>query len=362
MFVAGCQPSTGPSAGLLAHNRLQLPVQPCPGHSTSHTLARSTMRLSSPLFRSICVLLSISPLLSCHSNVRESLKAASFDGPVAWPIVLADYQPWFGEKNHLDVGYSSNDPIVLRKQIQHAKDMGITAFAVNWYGPGKQPEDRNYALLQQIALDNTFKVALLYDEATQTPGSATDAVIEDLQYAYDHYLGPRAGPVSQAYLRYNGRPVIFVFPKESGTDWDQVHQAVNSWPEDDRPLLIYKDFNERYARDFDGFYAWVNPGKEGWAADGSHWGEAYLGNYYRTMTSKYPDKIAVGAAWPGFDDSRASWSMNRHISPRCGKTFEETLRMFRKYYNNTSPLPFLMIETWNDYEEGTAIEKGLPRC
>jgi hypothetical protein len=36
--------------------------------------------------------------------------------------------------------------------------------------------------------------------------------------------------------------------------------------------------------------------------------------------------------------------------------------MFRAYYNDEHPLPFLLIDTWNDYEEGTAIEKGLPRC
>jgi hypothetical protein len=36
--------------------------------------------------------------------------------------------------------------------------------------------------------------------------------------------------------------------------------------------------------------------------------------------------------------------------------------MFRKYYDDSHPLPFLMIATWNDYEEGTAIEAGLPKC
>jgi hypothetical protein len=70
-----------------------------------------------------------------------------------------------------------------------------------------------------------------------------------------------------------------------------------------------------------------------------------------------PDKIAVGTAWPGFDDSKASWSMHRHIDGRCGKTFDDTLQLFR-YYNQFEPMPFLMIATWNDYEEGTAIESG----
>jgi hypothetical protein len=25
-------------------------------------------------------------------------------------------------------------------------------------------------------------------------------------------------------------------------------------------------------------------------------------------------------------------------------------------------MPFLLVETWNDYEEGTAVEKGILGC
>jgi hypothetical protein len=48
----------------------------------------------------------------------------------------------------------------------------------------------------------------------------------------------------------------------------------------------------------------------------------------------------------------------------CGKTFDETLHMYDRYYDNTKTIPFLLIETWNDYEEGTAIERGTagPGC
>ena len=47
------------------------------------------------------------------------------------------------------------------------------------------------------------------------------------------------------------------------------------------------------------------------------------------------------------------------MDARCGKTFADSLRLFRRYYDRERPLPFLMIVTWNDYEEGTAIERGL---
>jgi hypothetical protein len=293
-------------------------------------------------------------------NIHETLKAQQFQAPEGSPMMLAVYQPWFGTKEHIDVGYSSQDRVVLQKQIAEARSLGIAGFLVNWYGPRKEFMDRSYALLQEVADRDGFKVAIQYDEAVDHPGHETDAVIVDLQYAYDRYISPESGPSQDAYLRYNGRPVIFIFPKSSKTDWHRVRQVTQSWQ--DPPLLIFKDITPQLNNDVDGFYAWVQPGRGGWTSDGRNWGEAYLDGFYAKMSSKYPDKIAVGAAWPGFDDTRASWTLNRHMNARCGKTFEDSLRIFRRYYNDKNPLPFLLIETWNDYEEGTAIERGYGKC
>lgn len=293
--------------------------------------------------------------------MHQTLRAHRFQAPEgSYPEMLAVYQAWFGMRDHIDVGYSSHDHVNMEKQIAEAKNLGITGFLVNWYGPRKEFMDQSYALLQETAAKNNFKVAIQYDEAVDNPGHETDAVIMDLQYAHDRYISLQAGPSHSAYLRYDGRPVIFIFPKTDKTDWNRVRQVANSWP--DPPLLIYKDDDTVYAKDFDGFYAWVQPGKRGWSPNGKNWGQEYLEDFYTRMRSKYPDKIAVGAAWPGFNDAKASWGLNRHMDARCGKTFEDSLRLFRRYYSNQNPLPFLLIETWNDYEEGTAIERGYARC
>jgi hypothetical protein len=294
------------------------------------------------------------------SDINQTLRE-NFQVPSSSPVLLAAYQPWFGRPGHISVGYNSQDPVVLQKQVQHAKTLGIDAFVVNWYGPHHTFEDHAYTALQQVAAENSFETAIMYDENTDDPENATGLVIDDLQYAYDHYIGPKA-PTRSAYLRFDGHPLIFIFPKGSFTDWNRVRQAVNSW--DEQPLLIYKDFPGKYIKAFDGFYAWVNPGKEGWqrAGAGQNWGEDYLKNFYLRMNNEFPNKLAVGAAWPGFNDSRASWSRNRKMDARCGKTFDESLRLFRRFYTPDHPLPYLMIDTWNDYEEGTAIEPGLATC
>ena len=98
-----------------------------------------------------------------------------------------------------------------------------------------------------------------YDEAVDHPGYDTDAVIVDLQYLYDRYIGPNAGATRDAYLRYNGHPVIFIFPKDSGTDWNRIRQITRSW--EDPPLLIYKDMSPKYPQAFNRYYACVGRAK-----------------------------------------------------------------------------------------------------
>ncbi len=291
-----------------------------------------------------------------QQSLNQTVRAGTADTS---PKVLADYQPWFGDPAHIKVGYSTQDPVVLRKQIQQAKDMGIYAFAVDWYGQRHPFLDRSYALLQQVASQNHFHVCLMYDETQEYNGHATDEALDAFDEAYKNYIGPNA-PGHEAYLTYQDRPVIFIFPKRGHTDWNHVREVVNGW--DKPPILIYKDNPpDPYANAFDGEYAWVHPGPKGWQADGSEWGEQYLKSFYEKMRDKHPNQIAVGTVWPGFDDTKASWSLNRHIDRRCGKTFQDTLQLFRQY-DVEHPMPFMMIATWNDYEEGTQIENGIAHC
>lgn len=273
------------------------------------------------------------------------------------PQTIALYEAWFGHPKHISVGYSSQDPRTIATQIRRAKSMGISSFVVDWYGDREPFIDRSYALVQAIAAENKFQVAMMYDENDGEDG-ATDQAIADFAMFHDAYLSAKAMG-HEAYLTYEHRPVIFIFPKGRHTDWNKVRAHVDKW--NPPPLLVYENLPGSDAAAFDGFYAWVNPGDKGWAADGSNWGEQYLREFYQTMRSKYPDKIIVGGAWPGFDDSKAPWGLNRRISARGGLTFSDTSNFWRKYFPADNLLPFVMIETWNDHEEGTAVEDGVPR-
>jgi len=315
------------------------------------------MRLYQHTLLSLLIAVAVAPN-SCDHRSRD-LTFRDLSRGDQKPKVIAAFQPWFGDTDHVQVGYNSNDPAVIRKQIQEAKGLGIYAFAVDWYGARHPFLDRSYALIQQMASQEHFHVALMYDETEEDDGHATEDAL-DASTAYSKYIGPQASG-RDAYLLYKGRPVVFIFPKRGNTDWKQVRDMVSHW--ESPPLLIYKDNPPpQYSSAFDGQYAWVHPGPKGWATDGSEWGEDYLQNFYKKMRSKGSDQITVGTVWPGFDDSKASWSLNRRIDQRCGKTLQDTLRVFAENNDADHPMPFVMIATWNDYEEGTAIENGLARC
>ena len=127
------------------------------------------------------------------------------------PEVIALYEAWFGHPEHISVGYSSQDPAVIKSQIRHAKALGISAFVVDWYGDRQPFIDQSYALIQKLAEKGKFHVAMMYDETDDEVG-ATDEAIADFTMFHDAYLSPQS-PGHCAYLTYEGRPVIFIFPK-----------------------------------------------------------------------------------------------------------------------------------------------------
>src|ERR1700761_5209125 len=180
----------------------------------------------------------------CHrTTVKSPLNANAFvgEGGQQKPTMLAVYLPWFGQHGHINVGYSSQDRVVIEKQIDEARQLGISAFVVNWYGQHHAFEDRAYTLMQQVTAEKQFKLAIMYDEDDTDPANETDNIISDLQYAYDRYIGPKAIVPRESYLQYQDRPVIFIFPKGGHADWARIRQTTNSW--ENPPLLIMKDIH-----------------------------------------------------------------------------------------------------------------------
>src|SRR6202041_301908 len=42
---------------------------------------------------------------------------------------------WFGQSNHMNVGYSSTDPAQVHLQVEDMISRGINGVVIDWYGP-----------------------------------------------------------------------------------------------------------------------------------------------------------------------------------------------------------------------------------
>lgn len=295
-------------------------------------------------------------LLAVSSSGASWARGGATAVPPPGRLWLAELQVWHRPERSADAPYDSRDPLVIARQIAAAKAMGIGGFVIDWYGPPAglaNDADRAFtdAATEAVFAEadaQGFWVALLYDEGTlrPAPGRQTEQAIADLQYA-SRYFGRKS------YLRLAGRPAVFVFPYgdvEPGLDWGAIRSALVPM------TLLDQDPNpDDPAHDahFDGFFAWVQPSAAGWADDCSEWGGAYLQWFYATMASEsYASKVAVGGAWPGFDDSLAPWGLGRCMSRRGTRVWNRTRQL-------GAGAGLMMIATWNDYQEGTDIEAGV---
>ena len=61
-----------------------------------------------------------------HPGLQQQSLRQGVPAVGASPSLLAVYEPWFGHPRHISVGYSSQDPAVIQKQIDQAKTIGIS--------------------------------------------------------------------------------------------------------------------------------------------------------------------------------------------------------------------------------------------
>jgi hypothetical protein len=269
--------------------------------------------------------------------------------------MYAHFMAWFGWSNHYDVGYHSNDPAQVKAQVTDMLSRGIRGMIIDWYGAGSNSDSTTLQVRPEAESRNgQFEFAIMEDKGTTNlkscsdTASCTSAVITDLTYAFNTYEN------SAAYMRWNGRPLVFFFGVEAlPVDWTSVRSAVPG-----NPIFIFENaggFTRPYS---DGGFAWVMPGD---VSSSDLIALNYLNNFYSTGLS-HSDRLAFATGYKGFDDTIADWTANRHMQQQCGQTWLASMAAIGKYYNANHQLPAVQLVTWNDYEEGTAIETGIDNC
>lgn len=271
--------------------------------------------------------------------------------------LYAQLQGWWGSASHMQIGYRSNDPAQVARQVKDAISRGLQGFILDWYGPNGWPTNETAFLLKSEAERHYgFTFAVQEDKGAlkncyYTSGcDPTGLLISHLKYAYYNF------ELSSAYQRIEGRPVVYFFDVAWSTiDWARVRGSVPG-----NPIFI-----EHYqGSNYNPFTFWCHNGAYGWVrintANPDDWGQSYLQSYYTAAQSS--GKHAVGAVYKGFDDRLAAWSGDRVIRQYCGRTWMNTWTQVNAMYNSSRQLEAMQVNTWNDYEEGTEIETGIDPC
>jgi len=270
--------------------------------------------------------------------------------PGATTQIFVRWMPWFGGGKHVDVGYNSDDPHEIRRQVDDMMSRGIDGVFIDWYGREDQFKDRatERMLREAETRGGRFKVAISVDKsALKNCSDCTGELIEEMNYAASKYHS------SPAYLHWNGRPVFFFFGLETASlDWERVKREAAG-----QPLLFFRNSGAFRLPYGDGAYSWIAPES---VKPGDPLGFQYLERF--NQAARGSDKIVVGSVYKGFDDSEASWGKHRQIPQQCGMTWLETFELVNRHFDSSHQLPMLLIPTWNDYEEGTEIETGIDNC
>lgn len=264
--------------------------------------------------------------------------------------IYAELQPWFGDKRHMKVGYVSWDPTQVNKQLNDMVSRGINGVVIDWYGPADPTEPTTLAWLAAAQNTPNFKVLIMIDKGAValSPCSgctAQQTMIYLTNYVLQHYA------TSPAYATWNGKPLIteFDLDKHYTLDWNAIRAATSS-----NIAWIFQSSGGFTHPVSSGSYSWMN-------ATSTVYGMDYLTNFYNAAM-KAPQQMSWGAGYKGFNDTLASWSLNRIVGQQCGQTWLQSFSKLNSYYNSGTQLPMLQLVTWNDYEEGTELESGIDNC
>jgi Bacterial Ig domain len=268
--------------------------------------------------------------------------------------VYTTYIPYWVHGTHPNIGYSSQDPNQVAKEITDLTSRGFDGVIIDWYGPGSYEEGASEILKSQMQQQNALSFALMIDQGAiewfscYPNCSATTAVLDLIAFARQQgYFSSSA-----AIRNSDGKTIVTQFGMEAyNINWATI--------ESQNPDLewIFENagaFTNQYTI---GAYGWLSPKDP---LQQGYEGLDYT-QYFEQIAGEHPSKKNWASTWKGFNDVVANWAPpgGRHIQQLCGKTWIDSWGAVRDY---TGRLDAVQVVTWHDYEEGTEIQTGIDNC
>lgn len=237
--------------------------------------------------------------------------------------------------------YSSLDTYTLNRQIYLMEKAGIELVISSWWGLGSWTDSALSIIFNKVApVFPSIKFCILYELDTYNIGTKdapvwVDKTQANIEKDIDDLLSVYASSSSQYFYKINNKPVVFVYNVSRGTETDV--QKADKWNAIRTSKNIYTVLKV--------FPAWeTNSAKaDSWYQLGPDvaFGEANDG------VKKYSAYVS-----PGFypvHGTKATWSRDLNA-------FDSNLNNLK----NSTATDFKLIESWNNYYDGSMVEPAEP--
>jgi hypothetical protein len=263
-------------------------------------------------------------------------------------LVLAFYYAWYDQNTWTSgqvpdvplVPYASADREAMARQIDHAQGAGIDAFVLNWWGTGNQTE-KNLQTLLDVAAEKGFRVAVDFDINSPFMGGV-NSYADNLRHLHAVHAA------HSAYLRYQGRPVVFFYnvSRLPVATWRDLRDRVDPGR---NALWIAEGTDLAYQSVFDGHHLYSITWPNGIPPSQTlpSWGSRVRKYNQDHGTSK----VWVATVMPGYDD--------RQVRPVNGfARSREDGEYYRQCWRAAidSRPAWVIINSFNEWPEGSYIE------
>lgn len=260
-------------------------------------------------------------------------------------LVLAFYYAWYDENSWTadkvpdfpTPRYLSRDRATIERHVSQARGAGIDALVQAWFGPANPTED-NLITLLDVAQSSGLRVSVDFEVNSPYYANRTQMVAGLRHLISTHAAHP-------AFLRYQGKPVIFFWRNQNYTiaDWRAIRAEVDP---NRTTFWVGEGIDESYLAEFDGHHLY----SVAWSADPVTQLNKF-GNRVRAAEQRWGDKLWVATAMPGYDDTRLPRADAFRRDRANGNYYRETFRGAA-----TSQADWVIITSFNEWGEGTYIE------
>jgi hypothetical protein len=274
-------------------------------------------------------------------------------------LVLAQFYPWYPNLaawNDSDLGgrplrrYSTDDLADVTRLAREARSAGIDAFDMSWQGPS----DRRLDTILEAARAAGIKACAFIEswDANKSQQIGQGADVETMT-AWIEYLVDRYAS-HPAYLRVGTQPVIFVYTAGnlSAAEWTLVIARVRASGR--QPLVIGDFYQLPLLEPLDGAYDYLTVWYSGDELLMRNRLESLRVRTYSLLRPGDRRRIWVATVSPGYDDSNVASRTRHTVVPRDGA------RLYDLMWSTVldTAADWVIITTWNEWFEYTAIEPG----